>query len=79
MKPVIGIAAQILKDTTDQFIGQEYIRLNEDYIRAVTKAGGIPMVLADLPAEDLKVLIRYCDGLILSGGWDIDPLLFGEN
>ncbi|GJM58562.1 hypothetical protein EROP_24010 [Erysipelotrichaceae bacterium OPF54] len=46
MKPVIGIAAQILKDTTDQFVGQEYIRLNEDYIRAVTKAGGIPLVLA---------------------------------
>ncbi|WP_300738970.1 gamma-glutamyl-gamma-aminobutyrate hydrolase family protein [uncultured Dubosiella sp.] len=79
MKPVIGIAAQILKDTTDQFVGQEYIRLNEDYIRAVTKAGGIPLVLADLPCEDLKVLLLKCDGLILSGGWDIDPLLFGEN
>ncbi len=78
MKPIIGIAAQILKDPSDQFIGQRYVRLNEDYIEAIKKAGGIAMVLTDLPIKDLEVLLLRCDGFILSGGWDIDPLLYSE-
>lgn len=79
MKPIIAIATQIRQDKDDQFVGQEYIRINEDYIQAVSKAGGIPMPLADLTTEDLKEILKKADGLLLSGGLDVDPLLYGEN
>ena len=33
-------------------------------------------VLSDL--EDVKAQVEGLDGIVLSGGWDIDPLLYGE-
>lgn len=54
-------------------------RLNDTYVNAVLLAGGIPVILPN--AEDLSVipeLVERLDGLLLSGGGDVDPVLFGE-
>lgn len=48
----------------------------EEYIRAVREFGGEPLVL---PATgEAERLLERCDGLILTGGEDIDPALYGE-
>ena len=65
-KPVIGISPNYSYDK------KEY-SLHEDYVLAIEKAGGCPIVL--LPHQDLP---EFLDGLLLTGGGDIDPLLFGE-
>jgi len=52
--------------------------LREDYLRAVEQAGGLPLVLAPGRPADAPELIERLDGLLLSGGGDIDPDLFGE-
>ena len=53
--------------------------LKTTYSDAVRLAGGIP-VLIPLTKDSLamEALVRRLDGVILSGGEDIDPLYFGE-
>jgi microsomal dipeptidase-like Zn-dependent dipeptidase/anthranilate/para-aminobenzoate synthase component II len=53
--------------------------LGEAYYRSVLEAGGIPVVLP--PHDDLgilKDLIDSLDGILLSGGADLNPLFVGE-
>ncbi|MDD4600936.1 putative glutamine amidotransferase [bioreactor metagenome] len=74
-KPVIGITANVL--TLDN--GAERAAISTDYVKAVELAGGVPILLPVV--TDTTVIfqqVKLIDGLILSGGYDIDPLLFGE-
>lgn len=51
----------------------------ETYVRSVVEAGGAPVlipVITDIPA--LAAIVADLDGLILSGGGDINPLYLGE-
>jgi putative glutamine amidotransferase len=48
----------------------------DDYIESVKRAGGEPLVL-DLREEPAHSLERI-DGLVLTGGLDVDPVLYGE-
>ncbi|MEQ8762895.1 MAG: gamma-glutamyl-gamma-aminobutyrate hydrolase family protein [Planctomycetota bacterium] len=49
------------------------------YQKAVEAAGGIPMLIPPLsrPA-DIDQLLEHCDGLLLTGGDDIDPRHYGQ-
>jgi putative glutamine amidotransferase len=49
------------------------------YVRAVADAGGDP-ILIPLVADGhyLGRVLDLCDGAILTGGWDIDPGLYGQ-
>ena len=79
MNPVIGISTNFLTVDKGKFLGMERIYVNKDYVDAVNKAGGIPLLLP--PVEDAETVCRYvrlCDGFILSGGGDINPALYGE-
>lgn len=49
------------------------------YINAVVLAGGVPVLIPVLEdVDDLVELLDKLDGLILSGGGDIDPSFFNE-
>lgn len=68
--PLIGISVNIDEQTS---------RLHEAYIRSVLDAGGIPVLI---PATDdidaLREIVERVDGILLSGGSDIDGRYFGE-
>jgi putative glutamine amidotransferase len=53
-----------------------------DYVEAVLEAGGLPMPLAlhdvELYGGAVAEQLAYCDGLLLSGGVDINPATYGE-
>ena len=66
MKAVIGITPDYSYET------EQYI-LKDTYVKAVRKAGGLPVML--FPDE---VLPPFLNGVLFTGGGDIDPLLFGE-
>jgi len=54
-------------------------KLGEGYISAVERAGGIPLAVPPLQDDHvLKVLVQKLDGIILSGGPDIDPSYFNQ-
>ncbi|MFQ6096188.1 MAG: gamma-glutamyl-gamma-aminobutyrate hydrolase family protein [Armatimonadota bacterium] len=52
---------------------------NRDYVRAVVEAGGAPVLLPCVGEKDLVgAMLQRLDGLIISGGHDMDPRYFGE-
>jgi len=66
MKPIIGI-------TPSYSYEKNNYQLSAAYVKAVQKAGGIPLVLC--PNEEFP---DYVQGILFSGGGDVDPLLFHE-
>ncbi|MFI5183063.1 MAG: gamma-glutamyl-gamma-aminobutyrate hydrolase family protein [Vicinamibacteria bacterium] len=52
--------------------------LREDYVKSVEQASGLPLVLAPGKPGDAAELLAKVDALVLSGGSDIDPALYGE-
>jgi len=55
------------------------ISLSEAYPRAVADAGGVPLTLPVGKSRELIAeCVRRCDGVLLTGGDDIEPSLYGE-
>ncbi|PAB59022.1 gamma-glutamyl-gamma-aminobutyrate hydrolase family protein [Anaeromicrobium sediminis] len=78
-RPVIGVSGSIIIDDGGRFPGYRRSYVNEDYIQAVKMAGGMPFIIPMTDDEELiRMQIESIDGLILSGGHDLDPLLYGE-
>ena len=80
MQPVIGISTNFQTVDKGKFLGMERIFVNKDYVDAIIKTGGIPLLLP--PVENTEILARYvqlCDGVILSGGGDINPILYSSS
>ena len=52
----------------------------QTYFRAVERAGGVPLLLPPIPAllDRLPTLIERVDAVVLHGGGDVDPRLYGE-
>ncbi len=55
------------------------LALGVTYLDAVAAAGGIPVILAPLPARRLEAIIERLDGICLSGGPDIEPATYGSD
>lgn len=69
-RPVIGITGNL---------GTQLCTLAEGYYRSVLLAGGIPVIIP--PYEQTDILgdqLDGLDGIIFSGGGDINPLYLGE-
>lgn len=70
-RPVIGITGNY---------GEKGCELAEGYYKSVLEAGGIPFIIP--PYEDREALLSTLDrvdGLLLSGGADMNPLFAGED
>lgn len=79
MKPIIGISTSILTMENGIMPGLDRVYVNEDYVKAVEKAGGIPLLLPPIASEaDIVAQCNLCDGFIFSGGVDINPLCYGK-
>lgn len=73
-QPLIGVSTSI---TVGEYPERAYV--NSAYLRAVEQAGGIPVLLPpQLSASARDTLWRRLDGLVLTGGGDIEPGRFGE-
>ena len=69
-RPVIGITGNYEELTC---------KLGQGYYKSVVRAGGVPLIIP--PVADTDTLVNTLDridGLILSGGGDINPLWAGE-
>ena len=72
--PLIGVGLAL---TVGEYPERAYVNLA--YLRAIEQAGGIPVPLAPgLEPATLEALWRRVDGLLLTGGWDLDPARYGQ-
>jgi putative glutamine amidotransferase len=77
MRPLIGITSYA-EDVRWGVWTEEAALIPLSYVRAVDHAGGRPLVVP--PSEDgLDETLGVLDGLILSGGGDLDPALYGAD
>lgn len=85
MKPIIGITCNYMSQIPDAVAegiaapDQDWQLLAQDYVLAVQKAGGVPLILpASEDSQTIRQLAELCDGILISGGNDILPSLYGE-
>jgi putative glutamine amidotransferase len=78
-RPVIGICAAVENAAWAAWSEVEVNISQRTYSQGVTEAGGLPLILPpdDASAESPDQLLGLLDGLLLSGGADIDPASYG--
>ncbi len=51
--------------------------INPSYVRAVRRAGGVPLIAPHPSPDELAAILPLVDGVVLTGGQDVDPTLYG--
>ncbi|MDP4084831.1 MAG: gamma-glutamyl-gamma-aminobutyrate hydrolase family protein [Bacillota bacterium] len=74
-KPIIGITGAYVKH--NEYMEGVYV--HHDYHKSVAANGGIPLILPFINAETALEMLPTCDGIILSGGEDLDPKFYGQD
>ena len=78
-KPLIGISGNTLRDSSGAYVDLIRSYVNQDYVRSIEEAGGIPIIIPFTEnLEQAKETINIVDGLLLTGGHDVYPLNYGE-
>jgi putative glutamine amidotransferase len=79
--PKIGVTAALRGKTESisQNPSGRFVRTDLDYVKGVSEAGGVPVILSpSLSLRAAETLLDGLDGLLLSGGPDLDPGYYGE-
>ena len=79
-KPRILISSWV-RNVSTTFEGTilDLVTISAAYTDAVVRCGGIPVVAAPCDLADVPRLFEGMDGLILSGGRDMEPDLYGQD
>ncbi|MGL4876343.1 MAG: gamma-glutamyl-gamma-aminobutyrate hydrolase family protein [Clostridium sp.] len=79
-KKIIGISCNITKARDyEAFPGFKVQRIFTEYVEAITLAGGIPLLIPITNNLDvIKGQIDSIDGLLITGGYDINPFEYNE-
>ena len=76
MRPIIGITTYVTSATFGHWT-EESALVPADYVRAVEQARGRPLLVP--PSDDaVEETLDALDGLIFSGGSDLDPATYGQ-
>jgi putative glutamine amidotransferase len=76
MTPAIGITCSTI--VLGDMAGVSRFAIPAYYAECVEEAGGLPVILPNLKAESAAAHLARVDGLVLSGGVDIDPFRYGQ-
>lgn len=77
MRPIIGVTSQP-KSTKGSSGDLDSHVVGHTYTDAVLLAGGLPVILSPVPNEDVSTVVDRLDGLLISGGGDIEPRRYRE-
>jgi putative glutamine amidotransferase len=80
VKPIIGLTTYLEHAGTDGCGTVSAAFLPETYLAPIIAAGGVPTLLPPQPVAPgvIEVLVSRLDGLVIPGGWDVDPALYGQ-
>ena len=73
--PTVAVSA-----TSDTRLGGAHrVRLNSAYVTALENAGLVPLVVPPLVNDAAaRTIVSRVDGLVLTGGEDVDPAFYGQ-
>jgi putative glutamine amidotransferase len=75
--PIVGVPCGLQYAAGRQ--GTPRHAIGESYVHALSEVGGTPMLIPLLEDEaQLRSAFDRLDGLLLAGGGDVDPALYGE-
>ncbi len=85
MKPIIVVTSNYI-DNDEFFVKlglgaykQDYLAVANDYFNAIIESGGVPVAISpNKDKEYLDSILEICDGLLVTGGNDVDSLLYNE-
>ncbi len=85
MRPIIGITVNCT-ETPDAIVNKglalsdqtiQYVA--DDYVKAIERAGGTPILIPiTLEIESIMPMLSVLDGILFTGGSDIDPTYYNE-
>lgn len=79
MSTLIGISGNTLITDGGMNAGMQKTYVNNDYVSSVISAGASPIILPVIENEEYIVeAVKRIDGIIISGGYDVNPILYGE-
>lgn len=74
MRPRVGLTASVAPTS----LGVRRTFLNEPYLVAIREAGGLPVLVTPVHAgATLRELYDWLDGIVLTGGEDVEPTRYG--
>lgn len=77
MRPVVGITAQ--PAAVEGASGKlDSHAIGHTYTDSVLRAGGLPVSLIPVPSAEIITVLDRIDGLVLSGGGDMEPHRYGQ-
>lgn len=76
MRPIIGITTRprVVKASGGDLDAHT---IEHTYTDSVLRAGGIPVLLPPVPNPDVPAVLDRVDGLVMSGGGDVEPERYG--
>ncbi|BFV55851.1 gamma-glutamyl-gamma-aminobutyrate hydrolase family protein [Kitasatospora sp. CMC57] len=76
-RPLIGVSTYLNEATWGPWDPQQAVLLPERYPQQVQSAGGTAVLLPPDAPETAPGLLARLDGLVISGGPDVNPALYG--
>jgi putative glutamine amidotransferase len=72
-KPIIGIGSDVAQRRGERERAFAYMT----YVESLRRAGAVPVLIPPQP-ENAEAIIEGLDGILLAGGDDCDPAVYGE-
>lgn len=79
MKPIIAITGNQLTPNSGAFNGTTVSYTPQSFVSALQAAGAAPLIVPISNPEEARTYIALADGLLLTGGYDINPAQYGED
>lgn len=79
--PLIAVTGRPLRAGRVKGWARDGAGIQGAYLDAVRRAGGLPVIVdpIDLDADGAQALLTRFDGLVLTGGPDVDPTAYGQS
>jgi putative glutamine amidotransferase len=77
--PLIGLTTYRSPAQMDGY-DSEFVALPAQYVEGITRAGGVGVLIPPQPLdrEEARRILASLSGLVICGGWDIEPSLYGQ-
>lgn len=78
-KPIIGIVLNFVPGLSERYVYSKFpwYVLRQNYADSIARAGGVPIFIP-YTYNSIEDMLNLIDGLVIPGGDDIDPKIYGE-